>query len=270
MKALAKNAGARYPTALALQAELEAYMAERKLGASPREISAFVSELYADQRQETKRALEEKLSREGSLNWGDSVPISIASSASVSQQTKTLLAPSRRSSWDILIWTLGVSALGGLLLFFISLRSHEAKPAAALQALAASSSIRVESAAPAPTLVSVRISASPNFSEILVDEKPVAGNPVQLAVTNDGKVHTVKVLALDHKPRSVSVKYDRDQDIVVALERTAAASNPVQRAQQKAPLPTVSAAPSLPPQDCEPPVYVDERGIKHVKAGCLR
>jgi hypothetical protein len=118
-------------------------------------------------------------------------------------------------------------------------------------------------------MVSIRISATPNSASILVDGKLVSGNPVNLPVQNDRDVHIVTVHAIDYKPRTVNVTYDRDQDIVVALERAVSATNAVQRAPQKAnPAPTTANS-AVPIKDCNSPVYVDERGIKHFKAGCL-
>ena len=127
VKALQTDAALRYATAIELQSELESYMTERGLGSSSREIGSFISELYTDYRQETKKAVEEKLAREGSLNWADGVPISIAASASVSLNSKELLAPQRKHRWEVVTWTVGISILGALLFFFASVKRHQSK-----------------------------------------------------------------------------------------------------------------------------------------------
>ncbi len=270
MKALAKNAEDRYETVLALQSELEAHMNQRRLGASPREIAGYITELFADYRQETKKSIEEKLVREGSLSWVERDPISIAPSADVSPQSKQLLAPQGKHDWSRVFWTAGVAVPAALLVFFISVWRHEPRPTPARAQPVVTPSVRVDEPTldARRTMASIRISAIPTSASILIDGKPVRGNPVTLPVSIDSQTHRVTVQASEYRPRTIDVSYDRDQDIVVALERISP-PNAAQKAPSRNSSAALPAASVTPPKDCDSPSFVDERGIKHFKAGCL-
>ena len=271
VKALQTDAHQRYATASELQGELEVHMAERGLGSSSREIGSFVSELYTDYRQETKKVVEEKLAQEGSLNWADGVPISIAASAAVSLHSKELLAPQRKQKWEVITWTVGISVLGALLFFFVSAKSHQSRSVTASPI--GVPNIPNVSVANSPSTqlsaINLRISASPATAVILIDGKPFAGNPASYSATNDSSTHSVTVQASDHRPRTMAVVYNRDQDIVVALERIPPATlSSAKTMRMPSSLPSAKTTAAA-PKDCDPPYYVDERGIKRFKTGCL-
>jgi len=272
VKALSTNASERYPTAIELQSEIEAYMASHKLAVSPREIGTFVSELFTDFRQETKKAIEEKLAREGSLNWSDNVPITIAESATVSLKSKELLNPHRKQRWELILWTVGMSILGALLFFFAA-KKQAARPQTVASGEAAQLTIpSLEGSALSNPkhAVNLRISASPVSAKILIDGRELAGNPVNFSVAGDESTHSVSIQAADYKPRTLNIIYDRDQDVVVTLEPAVSATNALKVNHMPRPsaVPSVTA-PATSPKDCDPPFYMDERGIKRIKSGCM-
>ena len=272
MKALGPEASKRYSTAIELQSELETYMAAHQLAASTREIGTFVSELFTDFRQEAKKAIEEKLAREGSLNWSDNVPITIAESATVSLKSKELLVPQKKHKWELILWPLGISILGALLFFFAAkqLTSRTSGPTTGSPTYLAIPPLE-GSAALAPKHVSLRISATPVSAKISVDGKELAGNPVSLSVPGDGSSHSVSIQATDYRSRELNIIFDRDRDVVVALEPAAPATNASMRVSH-GPRPSavpIATAPTMPPKDCDPPFYMDERGIKRIKSGCI-
>jgi serine/threonine-protein kinase len=274
LKALATDASDRYSTVLELQGELENYMAAHNLGSSPREIGSFVADLFTDFRQETKKAIEEKLAREGSLTWAESGSISIAPSASVSRQSKELLSPQTKQRRQLIAWVIGSILCVTLVLLFALIWKNARLPTTTSSGR--SGSMAIPSTLGSPDLapvhwVNLRISASPASAVILIDGKSIAGNPASISVEGDGSSHTVTVQAADHKPRLLSIVYDRDQDVVVALEQAAAATNATPKASHQprlSPLPPASS-PVIPPKDCDPPYYMDERGIKRFKSGCI-
>jgi serine/threonine-protein kinase len=268
MKALGTEASLRYATAVELQGEIEAYMASHALAVSPREIGTFVSELFTDFRQEAKKAIEEKLAREGSLNWSDNVPITIAESATVSLKSKELLIPQRRNRWELILWTLGMSILGALLFFFAA-KKQATQPITVGSGEAAQLTIPSLEGPRHP--ISVRISASPASARILIDGKEISGNPANVSVIGDGSTHSVSIQATDYKPREINIIYDRDRDVVVALEPAGPATNPSMKVNHP-PRPSavpIATASTMPPKDCDPPFYMDERGIKRIKSGCI-
>jgi hypothetical protein len=64
--------------------------------------------------------------------------------------------------------------------------------------------------------------------------------------------------------RTIDVTLDRDARIVLSLERVPSIE-PI--AKPKAP--GAAPTPSLSPASCDPPYYVDERGIRKMKRECL-
>ncbi len=223
--------------------------------------------------QEAKKAIEEKLAREGSLNWSDDVPITIAESATVSLKSKELLVPQRKQRWELILWTVGMSILGALLFFFAA-KKQAARPIATTTV--ASTSLTIPSlegsAISNPRqAINLRISASPVTAKIFIDGKEISGNPVNFSVAGDGSSHNISIQASDFKPRTLSIIYDRDQDIVVALEQAPLSPNASAKV-ARLPRPSTAQSITVPaplPKDCDPPFYMDERGIKRIKSGCM-
>jgi serine/threonine-protein kinase len=117
----------------------------------------------------------------------------------------------------------------------------------------------------------IRISASPISATILLDGNRLAGNPAKVSADNDGTAHTVTIQATDHKSRTLSLVYDREQNVTVALEK----STNQEGTSSKTAVPphpgtaAVQTSPPAAPKDCAPPYYLDERGIKRFKQGCI-
>jgi hypothetical protein len=259
---------------LELQGELETYMAAHNFGSSSREIGSFVADLFTDFRQETKKAIEDKLAREGSLTWAESGSISIAPSASVSPQSKELLSPQTTQRRQLIAWVIGSIICVTLVLLFALIWKNVKRPT--LTGSGRSGSMAIPSTLGSLDLapvhwVNLRISASPASAVILIDGKSIAGNPASISVEGDGSSHTVTVQAADHKPHLLSIVYDRDQDVVVALEQASPATNATPKAIHPPRLspPPPASSPVIPPKDCDPPYYMDERGIKRFKTGCI-
>ena len=213
------------------------------------------------------------MAREGSLNWTDNFPITIAESATVSLKSKELLIPQRKQRWELILWTVGMSILGALLFFFAA-KKQAARPVSVATGEAAHltiPSLEGSTISNPKHAINLRISVSPASAKILIDGREVAGNPVSLSVPSDGSAHGVLIQASDFKSRTLNIVFDRDQDVVVALESNVPAMTPSSRPSHQLQPNSASVTGGLQPanKDCEPPYFVDERGIKHFKPGCI-
>ena len=162
----------------------------------------------------------------------------------------------------------------GALLFFFAAKKQAARPQTVASGAAAQLTIpSLEGSAISnpKRAINLRISASPASAKILIDGRELAGNPVNFAVAGDGSTHSLSIQASEFKSRTLNLVYDREQDVVVALEPNVAATSPSSKQLHQSRPSPASAAGGLQSakNECEPPYFVDERGIKHFKPGCI-
>jgi hypothetical protein len=132
-------------------------------------------------------------------------------------------------------------------------------------------------AAPAtPSAAHLGITAFPRSARIVLDGQPLPGNPFHAEYPVDSEhVHVIEISAVDHRPERRSVRFDRDQQLVVTLEpvllpttREPSVSKPRVKAPTAA-RPSPAGASTDVGSDCDPPYYFSERGVKKFKPGCL-
>jgi serine/threonine-protein kinase len=91
--------------------------------------------------------------------------------------------------------------------------AHEGAPVRAPEAAPAAA------ATPAPARqVAVKIAATPPEARLLLDGKPLAGNPFSAAMTADDRVHELRAEADGYEPRSRELRLDRDLELDLSLE----------------------------------------------------
>jgi hypothetical protein len=132
--------------------------------------------------------------------------------------------------------------------------------------------------------VSIRLSASPPEARLFFDNEQLPSNPYAGALPADGNQHTVRAEAQGFTSSSTAFILDRDADIVLALERSKSQPtvNPGGNRQPQRSVPHAGPPPATPPSpptaptppspakpDCNPPYYVDQRGIKRYKGECM-
>jgi hypothetical protein len=121
--------------------------------------------------------------------------------------------------------------------------------------------------------VSISIEARPENAEISIDGVPVS-NPYAAERPRDTARHRLRVSAPGYAPEEAELTFDTDVRVfralspspassAVALGGAASKSSPLARA--TAP---VSSAPT-PPASCDPPYFLDARGIKKFKPECI-
>ncbi len=225
MRALAKKREDRYPTCLDLKRELDAFLATRARTPALEEIGAYVAELFREQRSERGITVAERLgaaapedhhktpSDTTSLPRLTYAPGPKRSDAPESGRDERLDAlakslPARRHGRRSVSVAASAIAIGSVLAA-VGLARREAPDATA-------------SGAEAPRDVRVRIEASPADAKLYLDDAPLDTNPSMAQRPRDALAHRIRGEAPGFAPSTVTVTFDRDVDVVLALERLAA------------------------------------------------
>jgi len=282
MKALARHPEHRYASALALQEDLERFCEERGFHDRPRELSRFVSELFADVRSELKTRVEQELALVESISKVvRPEPIAArrgttGNSLTVSTKTvsaSTLNAPAHAGSsprhWVLIgLGLLGVAAAG-----FVLTRRHVAHPVAASvvsQTQSAKPQTAPEVAAPAPAAaatVKIVLRSSPATARLFLDDRPLEGNPAQEILPQEDRVHVLRAELSGHRTASAEFATTKDDTVEVTLEKLATERNASKRSGSGAPATTRQTAAGN--NDCAQPFFVGPDGIKKIKPKCL-
>jgi serine/threonine protein kinase len=272
MRALAPERSDRYQTALELELALEDYLAKRSHYVSARELGKFMSERFAQLRESVEQRIESELGQgessrppPGSLPPRSATPSRTGYTASRSTHGE----PPRSKLWMV---ALGFVALGVLLVAWGVSQKPE-PPAPGATGAAASNS---------PRRVSISIEARPASASISLDGVSVP-NPYVAERAWDAETHHLQVSAPGYVPEEASLRFDTDVRMFRALspapvdpgDASGSAQPPASahpRAGSKAaPGPAASGAapPAAGPGACDPPYFLDARGIKKFKPECL-
>jgi serine/threonine protein kinase len=270
LRALAPEREDRYQTALELELALEDYLAKRSHYVSARELGKFMMGRFGEARQDVVRRIEKELGHgessrppPGSMAPHNTTPSRTGYAASSSSHGE----PSRSKLWMLAV---AFVALGIALLAF-GLRR---KPDPLLQPRATSGG-----AASAPHRVAVSIEARPESSSIWLDGAEV-GNPYVAERAWDGQKHRLRIWAPGYTAEETDVRFDADVRMFRALspaptatESTAPLAPPSasvhSRAHPRAASTTAPPSSSSTARSCDPPYFLDARGIKKFKPECL-
>lgn len=270
LRALAPERSDRYQTALEFELALEDYLAKRSHYVSARELGRFMVERFAEPRQAIVQRIESELGHgessrpppRGSLSPRSATPSRTGYTASSNSHGE----PPRSKLWMLAV---AFVALGVVLLAWGVRRKPE--PSAPRSAAVASARRRV----------SVSIEARPPTATLSLDGVAVS-NPYVAERAWDGEQHRLRVSAPGYLPEETDVHFDADVRMLRALSPAPAPSSnapvpaPVVAASSVHPhagvRPSASSAPALPSaasRSCDPPYFLDARGIKKFKPECL-
>lgn len=266
VRATAADPGDRYQTALQMQQDLDAFLNERNMRASAREIGAVLSETFKEDRESRARAIKAAL-RHNSVAPATREQLDLPTmSESVVEQP-----PARRWLFALLACCAAAATLALVLL---------RRPAAPVESGVAS-------------MISLSVHALPAEAKVRIDQHEYPQSDVRLSVPRDEQTHLVEIFADGFVSDTRSVRFDRSLALDVALrpaEPAAALSSP-SPSQPTSPSQPPSlgaprktkwsgapatkrevAAPSPKPtsaaDDCNPP-YFFAHGIKTYKPQCL-
>jgi serine/threonine protein kinase len=290
VKAVAPNPQDRHATAAELQAEVEEVIRELAGSVSDRDVAHWIAERFGEHRAKVRKAIAARLN--------DTTPYSdhaftksttgtrSAATATPALPEAALGAPARkRSRLGLAIAACSVAltaAAGGLAL--------HTRASATPRAVTGAAQAHFEAAEPlaAAERAELNVTAFPATAAILLDGKPLDGNPVVQSVEDDGKQHVLRALAPGHQPETRRVRFDRDLSIVMVLQpeqsdqpvasaeepsaeprarswrRAAPRVAPV-KPEAPAPAPATQRAPS----GCSVPYFIDSSGIKRFRPECL-
>jgi serine/threonine-protein kinase len=271
MKALASRAADRYASAAELQSELDDYVTSLGTQVRPRDIGKAVSDLFQEERAQTRRIIEAQLSKVASLSdaeYATVQPIELTSLTATQSTSTHFDAPgSAQRNRRRFLGYLGATLLVGLASVGAWGMVGKGK---SRSADASGTSIAVAPVAP-PSTIQLRVTAFPATAKIYLDGNLLPSNPYAQALPRDGTKHALRFEAEDHDVDQRELAFDQDAELVVTLRRTPKRPEPeiaptvskpkvaVARKRRKA------AAASA----CEPPFVVDERGVKRYKPECL-
>ncbi len=255
MRALAPDKERRYPNALAMQTDLDAFLGLPGTQLRSRDIGAAVSELFADRRAQTEAIVADQLARLATLSEGQDAALLLVDLPRISlagDVTPRPEPPSRRRRWPL------VAALLGVLLAAVG----------ATLSVAAGSRAPPAQTPPSPS-VEVRITAFPAEATIALDGVALRTNPHRQTYARSSAPHEIRVTAPGHEAALRRVTLEETVDIVIALKALPPEASGASRAGAA---PPAGGAPRRTPTvrpGCNPPAYFDDAGIKHFKPQCL-
>lgn len=282
LRALQVDQDARYSTAAEMQAALDEYLANTGSALRSRDIGHVVSELFAESREQTRAVVQEQLSRVASLTEADvreyqPIELTTAGSQTGFDSSNTPVTQTRAPSWRSAALILALGGLvgaAGLALWLKSNRDQQLQQEVA----AARSEPHV------PEEVYLRITAFPATAQLELDGEPLPSNPFTRTYPYEpDKLRELKVTATGYETAVRQIKLDQNTDLVLTLvelaqpepsepaeaedDKDAKQAKPVVRPVYRPP-PKPVALPK-PKANCDPPYYVDARGVKKFKPGCL-
>jgi hypothetical protein len=274
MKALAGPRDERYATAEELQRDLEEEL--QRMGGAPRsrELGALVAGLFADARAQRKETIEAQLGRANSASSGEYArlePVVLCSGsfpsvsgASITSSSAPAVVPRKRGGGGFVVAaTAGVGSLLAIIAIVLAAR----RPPAPAPVLLAPDPVSLPAPRPAAAAREVEITVeSIPGAKLYLDDVELEGNPATHKAAADGSVHRIRAEARGHEPRTIQITFDKMQKITLGLDKIARPSADRPRAPK--PLAPKETATPAPQPDCSVPFYVDDRGIKRIRAEC--
>jgi serine/threonine-protein kinase len=276
-RALAHAPEDRYPTALELQNDLDAYLGSLGRKSSARDLGQLASRLFENERARTREILDDQLTkvREGTgpapvlishpppsiLESGTHESTHKSATESVFQSAlpplptedtpegtvvTTLTKASRRLKRRL---GLGIAALAGAfaILVWIGLSAGgEQEPGDESGAVAqplGDPATTAAASATAPSMIRMTLRAVPEQAVFRVDDGPALDNPYIGKVPADGKEHIVTVSAEGYKTKNLHVIFDKDIIFDLPLESLAGHSGKRAVRVRPAPAPRGDAPP---------------------------
>jgi serine/threonine protein kinase len=263
MRALAPERADRYQTALELELALEEYLAKRSHYVSAREVGKFMTERFAPLRKAVEQRIETELGQNESSRppRGSLLPrVHTPSRTGYTAARSTPSEPPRSKLWvyAALFMAIGIAILAW---------GVREKPQHAAR--------KPSVTAPPQKSVSIELDVRPRAATVSIDGVEV-GNPYRAERAWDGGLHRVRVEAPGFQTEESEVRFDADvrifRDLSPAPPSSVGAT--LSPAPSARPHPSAHQAPAPPssgaaPVSCDPPYFLDARGIKKFKPECL-
>jgi len=228
MRAAAKRVEDRYASALEMRDALRAYIRANNLDFSAEQLRSVLGDLYANERLEVRRLVDQRMKQanleDDHPSFGsEAIPVAPAvlggiGGATLTGNASTYVLPpvsANKNKWVAAL--IGVAALAGIAGRWLS-RSESAPQAALERAVAAPvTNGAPASTAAAPKLMTLKISASPHDTEILLDGAKLEGNPFTGQFSRDASLHRLELRSTGRVTEARMIRLEQDLDLLIAL-----------------------------------------------------
>ncbi|AUX26317.1 uncharacterized protein SOCEGT47_068780 [Sorangium cellulosum] len=269
MKALAPDRGLRYATAMDLEADVEAEIRRLDRVVTSREIAGLMTDLFEEQRIETRGKVEERLRTVASLSAAEvqelessSIALQALHSPNTRSTTVTVVAPRSRVA-SAALGAAGTVLVGLLVWLMVKWRAPTfmvASPDAPAATASAPPPAAPEAPAPVPP-------AETAPTEAVSTTAPAGAAP---ATAPAGAVPATA--STGAAPAAAPTGAAGAKAAAAPPEPTVPRSNHPPPSPDEEPEPAISpsaATSALTSANCKPPYYFDDRGIKKYKPECL-
>jgi hypothetical protein len=262
-----------------MRSAIDAYVESRGMSVHRRDIGAVIGDLFADVRQKTRQVVDEQLSKVASLSdaeYEKVLPVELTAFASVSGAAKNVSGVEVPKTGAQV--RARFAAVGGVVLLLFGIGMLFGWKVFGERKTATSGSLPTAMTPPraaVPANVSLRMTAFPANAKLYLAGELLPSNPVTEELPRDtARSITLEAKADGYQSERRTIRLDRDWDIVLALTAIAPAAAPsasVAPEVASRPLHRSSSKTVVVPikTDCNPPYFVDERGVKTYKKDCL-
>ena len=217
LRSLAPDQEDRYASAAELQKDLEGYLDTLGPALHAREVGNLLEELFADERDKTRRVVEGQLSKVASLSteeFAEIRPVELHSTTHSGTGTgsgfaagsRTLTAAESRARGWLIYGSLGLAAIGiGALVWSVT----QPRPVTVQQVSAPT--------AQAPTQSKVRITAFPATAKLYLNDHLLPSNPYSKMMDKDKVQYELRAEAPGFETETRTVNFDQDTELVLTL-----------------------------------------------------
>jgi serine/threonine-protein kinase len=234
MRAAAKEPADRYGSALEMRDALRSYIRQNKLEFTGEQMRALMDELYAGERAEIRRLVDQRMKQATAEDDhpGDplrAIPVAPAVLGGLGAVTLTGNASSfvpvtpsaSKGKWVAAL--VGVAVLAGVTGRLLSSSGHAVEGSTVASASASPNPTtaqqpRAADSLPHGKLVTVKIAASPSDTEILLDGAKLDGNPFVGQFPKDPALHRLELRSFGRRTEARMINLDQDLDLLIALE----------------------------------------------------
>ena len=291
MRSLELDPSNRYATAEELQEELER-VTERHHRVRGRDIGRFVSTLFADARAEVKSGIERELATFGATDTytpqssRDQQPGSaggfqhtIRPEATTHSGPALFDRPRGTPAPAVALLAILLLALTTLAGFYLANRNATTAfplgPSSIVSQVPAATPTHLGSPVPAGPM-RIELQITPQEAELVLDGRLLARGSRELFLPLDGVLHRLEVSARGYEPVTRQFAVAGPETFSIELEpktgvrRLAPPAAPRVKREPAAPVTTAPLEPVSPaPLACDSPFFVDQQGIRRVRAECL-
>jgi serine/threonine-protein kinase len=233
MRAAAKEPVDRYTNALEMRDALRGYIKQNKLEYSVEQLRTLMDDLYTGERAEIRKLIDQRMKQASTEDDhpGDGLraipvapavlggPGAVTLTGNASSFVPITAAPTGKGKWVAAL--VGVAVIAGVAGRLLSSPSRAEDPAASATATPTPPSAGQPKAADTQgnsKLVTVKISASPADTEILLDGAKLDGNPFTGQFPKDPALHRLELRCLGRRTEARMINLDQDLDLLIALE----------------------------------------------------